>query len=283
MPESNNDFSPILKEMGLSTYESRVWEALLRRGQADAQMLTKEAGVPFGRIYDVLNDLVRKRIVEVQNTRPKLYRPKKTKEIFDRLIDSKKKEMDAKLHQLEEAAESLKKKFEHVDKTLPKDEVFVSVALGYEEIKELMRDAEYSADNEILIAMAPIDVPQKLRHVVEENARLLADKASHGVSVKLMFVEYMSPSFRIFGSMAEKTTNGLFQVRTYSGKVNFFKVIDRKYVLFEITDPFEPEPRIALIKLYSKKLAEHMSQVFLRCWRNSRSVQQVEARVLASR
>jgi len=98
-----------------------------------------------------------------------------------------------------------------------------------------------------------------------------------------MFVEHMSPSFRILGSMAEKTTNGLFQVRTYPGKVNFFKVIDRKYVLFDITDPFEPEPRIALIQLYSKKLAEHMSQVFLRCWRNSPSVQRVEARVLASR
>jgi len=283
LPESNDDFSPILKEMGLSTYESRVWEALLRRGQADAQMLTKEAGVPLGRIYDVLNGLVRKRIVEVQNTRPKLYRPKRTKEILDRLVDSKKKEMDVKLHQLEEAAEDLKKKFEHVDKTLPKDEVFVSVALGYEEIKELIRDAEYSADNEILIAMAPGDVPQNLRHVVEENARLLADKALHGVSVKLMFAEYMSPSFRIFGSMAEKTRNRLFQVRIYSGKVNFFKVIDRKYVLFDITDPLEPEAGIALIQLYSKKLAEHMSQVFLRCWRNSPSVQPVEARVLASR
>ena len=283
MPESNvDDLSPILKEMGLSTYESRVWETLLRRGQADAQTLTREADVPFGRIYEVLNALIRKKIVEVQNTRPKLYRPRRTKEVLDRLVDSKKREMQAGLRRLEEAAEKVKRQFEHIDKILPKDEVFVSVALDDQEIEDLGREAIYSAENEILVTKNPVDVPQKLLRSFDENTRLLAEKASHGVSVKIMFAESVSRSIKTFGSMKEKTGDG-FQVRFFPGTINRFSVIDRKYVLYHITDPYEPETGIALIQLFSKKLAEHMRQIFLNCWRNSASVQEQERRVLTSR
>lgn len=265
---------PILREMGLSTYESRVWETLLHRGQADAQMLTREAGVPFGRIYDVLNSLEKKRVVEVQNTRPKLYRPKRTKDIIERLVSSRKTEMQFELRRLEEAAESLKKQFQHVDKVLPRDEVFVSVALGYQEIQNLMEEAEDSAENEIFGAMEPIDVPQRFSHVVEETAARLVERASDGVAVRILFAESISSSMRIFASMAEKARSRTFQVRIYPGKMNHFKVVDRKYVLFDIIDPYEPEIGIALIQVFSRKLAEHMTQVFLRHWRNSRSAQQ---------
>jgi HTH-type transcriptional regulator, sugar sensing transcriptional regulator len=283
LPTSNDDdLSPILKEMGLSTYESRVWETLLRRGQADAQTLTREADVPFGRIYEVLNALIRKRIVEVQNTRPKLYRPKRTKEVLDRLVDSRKREMQAELKRLEEAAERVKRQFEHIDRILPRDEIFVSVALGHQEIEDLGREAVYSAENEILVTKNPADVPPKLRSAFDENAKLLAEKASHGIVVKIMFAESVPGPTKILGSMTEKTGNGMLQLRVFPGAINRFTVIDRRYVLYHVADPYEPEAGIALIKLFSKKLAEHMCQVFLNCWRNSAPVQEQERRVLMS-
>jgi HTH-type transcriptional regulator, sugar sensing transcriptional regulator len=65
-----NVLVPIFKQMGLTTYEGKIWCALLNRGQADAQELIHDTGVPFGRVYGVLNSLVRKKIVEVQNATP---------------------------------------------------------------------------------------------------------------------------------------------------------------------------------------------------------------------
>jgi HTH-type transcriptional regulator, sugar sensing transcriptional regulator len=280
---SSDDLTPILKEMGLSTYESKVWETLLRRGQGDAQTLTREADVPFGRIYEVLNTLIRKRVVEVQNTRPKLYRPRRTNEVLDRLLNLKKKEMQAKITRLEEAAESVKKQFEHLDRTLPKDEVFVSVALDHHEIEDLGRETVYSAENEILVTKNPVNVSRNLLDSFDENARLLAEKASHGVVVKVMFGESVSRPTKILGSMADKAGNGPLQVRIFQGTINRFTVIDRRYVLYHITDPYEPGAGIALIRLFSKKLAEHMRQVFLNCWRNSTSVRKQERQVLTSR
>ena len=283
MPESNDDLSPVLKEMGLSTYESKVWETLLHRGQADAQTLTREAKVPFGRIYEVLNSLIKKRIVEVQNTRPKLYRPRRTKEVLDRLVDSKKREMRAGLKRLEESAEIVKRRFEHIDRSLPKDEIFVSVALGHQEIEDLGREAVYSADNEILVTKNPVGAPQKPWSTSDENARLLAEKASRGTVVKVMFAESIPRQTKVIGSIAEKAANEFFEVRVFPGTINRFSVIDRRYVLYHIADPYEPEAGIALIQLFSKKLAEHMRQVFLNCWRSSTSFQVQERRVLTSR
>jgi HTH-type transcriptional regulator, sugar sensing transcriptional regulator len=283
MESNDDDLSPILKEMGLSTYESRVWETLLRRGQADAQTLTREADVPFGRIYEVLNALIKKRIVEVQNTRPKLYRPKRTKEVLDRLVASKKREMQAGFRRLEEAAERIKRQFEHIDRILPKDEIFVSVALGHKEISDLVREALYSAEDEILVTKNPANIPQKQLRSLDENARLLAERASHGINVKVMFAEAVSRPTKIVGAAAEKTGNGLFQVRIFPGTISRFSVIDRRYVLYHITDPYEPDDGIALIQLFSKKLAEHMCQVFLNCWRNSLPFQEQEKRILTSR
>jgi HTH-type transcriptional regulator, sugar sensing transcriptional regulator len=277
--EFNDDISPILKEMGLSTYESKVWETLLRRGQADAQTLTREADVPFGRIYEVLNALIRKRIVEVQNTRPKLYRPKRTEEVLDRLVDAKKKEIQTKLRGLEEAAESLKKQFEHVDRIIPRDEVFVSVALDLQEIEDLGREAVYSAENEIFVIKHFGNLPQKLHDSFGENARLLSEKASRGLDVKVIFADSV-PTSKFIGSVLEKSRNDFFQVRIFPGTINQFSIIDRRYVLYHISDPYEPGSGIALIRLFSKKLAEHTRQVFLNCWRNSTPNR--ERRVLTS-
>jgi sugar-specific transcriptional regulator TrmB len=264
----SSDLLPLFKQMGLTTYESRMWGALLNVGQADAQQLIHETGVPFGRAYDVLNSLIRKKIVEVQNTRPKIYRPRRSKEVIDRLVRTRKVELDNEMHKFEEAAELAKRQFEHLDKTLPKDEVFVSVALGDKEIQELFRDLVESAEKEILMALPHEDVPMCSPQLIEDAARWLVDRASDGVSVKVLISAPIPPALKIPESEVEKT-DGRLQIRAYPGSLNHFKVIDKKYVILEVVEPYEPNTRLVLIQLFSKKLSDHMSQTFARYWRNS--------------
>ena len=253
--------------MGLTTYESRMWGALLNMGQADAQQLIHETAVPFGRVYDVLNSLIRKKIVEVQNTRPKIYRPRRTKEVIDRLIRIRKVELDNEMRKIEEAAELAKRQFEHLDRTLPKDEVFVSVALGDKEIQDLFRDLVESAEKEILMSLPHQDIPMCSPQLIDDAVRWLVDRASDGVSVKVLISAPIPPLLEIPESELAKT-EGRLQIRAYPGSLNHFKVFDRKYIVLEVAEPFEPNTRLVLIQLFSKKLAEHMSQIFTRCWRN---------------
>ena len=52
--------------------------------------------------------------------RPKIYRLRYTREAVDRLVRDRRVQM----RKLEEAAESVKKQFQQLDKTLSKDEVY---------------------------------------------------------------------------------------------------------------------------------------------------------------
>ncbi|MBW3022798.1 helix-turn-helix domain-containing protein, partial [Candidatus Woesearchaeota archaeon] len=46
-----------LKELGLTENEAKAYETLLRLGKTSASHISKESGVPYGRIYNVLSSL----------------------------------------------------------------------------------------------------------------------------------------------------------------------------------------------------------------------------------
>lgn len=176
--------------------------------------------------------------------------------------------MDTEMRKLEEAAESVKKQFQQLDKTLPKDEVFVSVALGAKEIHDLFRDLGDSAQKEILLSIPHEEIAKNSSRLVEETSTWLANRASNGVSVKVLISAPIPPVLEIF-QLVEERTEGRLQIRAYPVSLNHYKVIDRKYVLLDFTEPYEPNTPLVLVQLFSKKLAEHQFQIFERCWRKS--------------
>lgn len=72
-------------------------------------------------------------------------------------------------------------------------------------------------------------------------------------------------------------------MRAYPGSLNHYKVIDKKYVLLDVTEPYEPNTPLVLIQLFSKKLAEHQSQIFERCWRKSLPPRALDKRALRAK
>jgi len=72
-----------LKEIGLTEYEIAVYLSLLENGPSTASQASKDAGVPYSKIYDVLTSLEAKGWVEVENTRPKRYFPKPPSESLE--------------------------------------------------------------------------------------------------------------------------------------------------------------------------------------------------------
>jgi len=265
----SNELTPIFKQLGLSSYESKIWQALLEKGEADAQQLVRLASVPFGRVYDVLSNLEEKGIIEVQETRPKLYRPRRIGTVIDKLLRARNAEMDTERRTLEEAAEAVKRRFTTLGRTPAKDEVFVSVALGEQDIGNLLKEQMYSVERELLIVIGQVEIPSSVTDLVREAFQRWMDAASRGISVKVMLSSPIPASVELSNSTLKKA-RGRIEVRLYPGSLNHFKVIDRRYVMFEIVDPHEPEARVALVQLLSRKLAEHMVQIFDRCWRNSR-------------
>ena len=97
----------LLKVLGMSTYEARAYLSLLSMGIADAGVVSSKAEIPTGRIYDVLNSLAERNLIEVQNSRPKQFKAVEPRVAVKRLLAHRKKEFDGRFEQLTRAALSL--------------------------------------------------------------------------------------------------------------------------------------------------------------------------------
>jgi len=74
-----------LKDLGLNSYESKLWTALLSRGVATAGELSDIAHVPRSRSYDVLESLERKGFIITKLGKPIKYIAVSPEHVIDRL------------------------------------------------------------------------------------------------------------------------------------------------------------------------------------------------------
>jgi sugar-specific transcriptional regulator TrmB len=72
-----------LREIGLTDYETRTYLYLIQVGVTSASKISKNTEVPYSKIYQVLNSLEKKRWIESQSVRPRLYYPKSPSEALE--------------------------------------------------------------------------------------------------------------------------------------------------------------------------------------------------------
>jgi len=71
----NENTRNALREMGLNAYEIDAYMALLEVGQMTAMEISREAKVPYSKMYEVLNSLKEKGWIKSNETRPFKYYP----------------------------------------------------------------------------------------------------------------------------------------------------------------------------------------------------------------
>ncbi len=69
-----------LRNLGLSSYEARVYVSLVRNGALTASEVSSKSRIPFSRVYDVLATLEHGGWITVEQGRPKRYVPKSPRE-----------------------------------------------------------------------------------------------------------------------------------------------------------------------------------------------------------
>jgi len=66
----------ILRELGLTDYETRAYIALLEHGVLTASQVSENSDVPYSKVYETLTSLERKGWIETEQGRPGRYYPK---------------------------------------------------------------------------------------------------------------------------------------------------------------------------------------------------------------
>ena len=72
----SQDARKVLRELGLTDYETRAYLALLQRGVLTASQVSENADVPYSKVYETLTSLERKGWIETERGRPSRYYPK---------------------------------------------------------------------------------------------------------------------------------------------------------------------------------------------------------------
>ena len=71
-----------LREIGLTSYETQAYLALIESGMMTASQISEGSDVPYSKIYETLNSLQRKGWIETKKGRPTQYYPKSPSEAF---------------------------------------------------------------------------------------------------------------------------------------------------------------------------------------------------------
>jgi sugar-specific transcriptional regulator TrmB len=89
-----------LRKLGFTSYEAKVYVALVKHEAATVSTLHLDSGVPNSAIYGTLKKLEKKGIIEFQNTKPMRYRCIPPEEAIGKLKRNFKEECDGVLDEL---------------------------------------------------------------------------------------------------------------------------------------------------------------------------------------
>src|SRR3989339_166570 len=217
------------KNLGLNSYEVKIWTALLSRGVSTAGELSDIANVPRSRSYDVLESLEKKGFVVMKLGKPIKYLAVPPKEVLERV---KKNVHDEAKEQIE--------KIEELKKTEIVDELNTLHTQGIE-----------------LVEPADLSGSLKGRHNLYNHLELTIRNAEESVTIMtttqglIRKIEGFKPTFeklkkrgvkiRIAAPLTKETAaavkdmSGVAEVRSIDAKARFV-IVDGKEIIFMIMD-----------------------------------------------
>lgn len=177
-----------LRDLGLSAYEVDVYRTLLERGESTAKTLAREADVPLGRVYEIIDALEEKRVVRVQHdTHPKKVTAVEPDVAIDRLVEQCRQQVEAELDRFERAAEAVREEFDRTG--VVTGEEFVTTAIGGEEALELLLERYDSASRDLLLAFREPPAASENDDNVATVVETLEQAVERGVTVRILLAE----------------------------------------------------------------------------------------------
>ncbi len=178
------EFIKQLGQLGLNSYEAKLWTALLSRGVSTAGELSDIANVPRSRSYDVLESLEKKGFIIQKLGKPIKYVAIPPEEVLERVKKQIREDAERQANTMDTLKESevlgelITLHSQGVEMIEPHD---LSGALRnrasiYDQIRTLVKAAE----NEILLLTTPSGFARKVEHLEKD----LQQAAARGVKIK---------------------------------------------------------------------------------------------------
>jgi sugar-specific transcriptional regulator TrmB len=265
-----------LRDLGLSSYEDRAYRGLLALGSGTAADVAAESEVPKGRIYDALGGLESRGLVRVQADRePKRYAPVEPEVAVDRLVESKRRELERRIETYESEKANLVDRLAEAEETADR---FWTAAVGADDSLELLFERVDAAEESIVVVATEVSS----QFEVDREGPVLLDRLlsamRSGVEVSVLLSPAMFDDAR--GAVDdERATLTLaqtpFELRVADDVYGNFYLIDGEEVCLEVSDPLAPDRLFGMLDLRDRGFATRVSEGFADAWRTADVVDEV--------
>ena len=188
-----------LKNLGLTEYEAKSYLTLVSHGTLSASQVSELAGVPYSKIYSVLENLARRGWIEVGSERPKTYSPRAPIEIL-------KIEKVKRLRELDELEKFIQKELQPIyEKKKPKEKPNIWIIRGVDGTSAKIRDVVENAKVELLIA-----APKTMEKLVFQFKETLLKLLDSGVKIKILVESRLDAEIPNRVELEVRSRNGMF-------------------------------------------------------------------------
>ncbi|MFX1457677.1 MAG: TrmB family transcriptional regulator [Promethearchaeota archaeon] len=282
-----HELEEFLRNSNLSTYEIRAYLTLLKSSILTARSISEKCSVPTGRIYEVLESLNKKGMIEIQDSRPKIYKAITFNTAADNLITHIKNDEQRKITFLINQAKELESKINNSESfaTQPSSKIFWSTAYGWRSIFDLYIK-KFNTLKENLFMTGFLNentlkvIPQaKIFYIGILNA------LNRGIHVKYLWCfefdeRTLSNEQKSFNeSLFEKLTETLENLFRLSPKINgfemgfihkkiptYFDIFDNNRVLIKLQNPLKPWQIFACLNILDPFLANELTKKYENIW-----------------
>ncbi|MBD3318584.1 hypothetical protein GF342_01610 [Candidatus Woesearchaeota archaeon] len=160
------EFLSKIRDLGINSYEAKLWTALLSRGVATAGELSDIANVPRSRSYDVLESLERKGFIVMKLGKPIQYIAVSPQEVIERVKGKIREDAQAQDRMLEElksseVIQSLHNLFDKGSQHVDPAEI-TGIVRGQKNVVSHMQSVMKKAKKSVKLCVSP-DVAKELK------------------------------------------------------------------------------------------------------------------------
>jgi HTH-type transcriptional regulator, sugar sensing transcriptional regulator len=260
-----------LTRLGLTSYEAKAYLALTRRGSATAAQVSRLAGVPRQRIYDVLASLVEKGLASSKPGRVVKYAATAPELALERLLSDHRQQLAELEQSVNAMIEELQPAFqEGQEQTDPLE--YVEVLRDRRAVNERFEELQAGIKREILVfTKPPYATP------AQENVEGLEVVQSHNARSIYEFSAFDDAAF----------TEGVRRFIEAGEEARFVPelplklvIIDETIVMFGMEDPVAGSTEMTMVVVEHPSLAKILKVAFETIWNQGLTFDQAYDRLV---
>ncbi len=286
---SNNlldEVKEFLKNARLTNYEIKIYMTLLQTNNLNARDLSRKSGVPVGRIYDVLFELQEKGLIEIQDSRPKIYKAVSPNLAFRNVIYHLNNQTKREISFLTDQAKDLEFKLQDFKSSSgDSSRTFWSTTFGARDSLELYAKKFRELQDELLmtgfINENTIKVIPYARNFYAELLRAV----ERGIETKFLWsfefdgrplndglikrnltlYDELIKKFKELFNISSKM-KGLEMKYMHKKIPTYYDVFDSKRVIIKLQNPMDSSRIYACMNVLDPELATELRKKYLALW-----------------